>query len=149
MSISDRIIVMKEGKILQNDTPQKVYSKPCNKCVAKMLGSINQFEIESDANGKLSTPFGNINCNKCKNKSKFCAQKKHFCIIRPEKLIIGKKGVKAKVINKYFLGASWAYQLELGAKLPLLNITNCKMELKKNQLIRVNARKKDILIFNE
>ena len=149
MSISDRIIVMKKGKILQIDTPKKVYSNPYNKCVAEMLGSINQFEIESDANGKLSTPFGSINCNKCRSKSKFCAQKKHFCIIRPEKLVISKRGVKAKVVNKYFLGASWTYQLELGAKLPLLNISNCKRELKKNQLIRVNANKKDILIFKE
>ena len=149
MSVSDRIIVMKKGKILQIDTPKKVYSNPYNKCVAEMLGSINQFEIESDANGKLSTPFGSINCNKCRNKSKFCAQKKHFCIIRPEKLVISKRGIKAKVINKYFLGASWTYQLELGAKLPLLNISNCKRELKKNQLIRVNANKKDILIFKE
>ena len=149
MSISDRILVMKKGKILQIDTPKKVYSNPINKCVAEMLGSINQFEIESDANGNLATPFGSINCNKCRNKNKFCAQKKHFCIIRPEKLVIGKRGVKAKVINKYFLGASWAYQLELSAKLPLLNITNCKREFKKNQLIRVNAKKKDILIFKE
>ena len=66
-----------------------------------------------------------------------------------ENIVVGKKGVKAKVINKYFLGASWAYQLELGEKLPLLNITNCKIELKKNQYIRVNASKKDIFIFQE
>ena len=126
MSISHRIIIMKKGKILQIDTPKKIYSKPYNKCVAEMLGSINQFEIESDARGKLSTPFGSINCNKCNNKSKCNAQKKHFCIIRPENLVISNRGVKAKIINKYFLGASWAYQVELGAKLPLLNITNCK-----------------------
>ena len=60
-----------------------------------------------------------------------------------------KDGLKAKVINKYFLGASWAYQLDLGVKFPILNITNCKRELKKNQYIRVNASKKDIFIFQE
>ena len=79
MSISNRIIIMKKGRILQIDTPKKVYSNPDNKCVAEMMGSINQFVIESDVNGKLSTPFGSINCDKCRNKSKFCAQKKHFC----------------------------------------------------------------------
>ena len=149
MSISDRIIVMKKGKILQIDTPKKLYSSPYNKCVAEMLGSINQFEIESDVKGRLFTPFGSIKCNKCKSKDKFCAQKKHFCIIRPENLVVSKRGVKAKVINKYFLGASWAYQLDLGAKFPILNITNCKREFKKNQYIRVNANKKNILIFKE
>ena len=149
MSASDRIIVMKRGKILQIDTPKKVYSSPYNKCVAEMLGSTNQFEIESDAKGRLLTPFGCISCNKCTSKSKFCAQKKHFCIIRPENIVISKRGVKAKVINKYFLGASWAYQLDLGAKFPMLNITNCKREFKKNQYIKVNANKKNILIFKE
>ena len=149
MSISDRIIVMKKGKILQIDTPKKLYSSPYNKCVAEMLGSINQFEIESDVKGRLFTPFGSIKCNKCKSKDKFCAQKKHLCIIRPENLVVSKRGVKAKVINKYFLGASWAYQLDLGTKFPILNITNCKKEFKKNQYIRVNANKKNILIFKE
>ena len=149
MSISDRIIVMKKGKILQIDTPKRLYNSPSNKCVANMLGSTNQFEIEADARGKLSTPFGNINCNKCSSINKFCQQKKHFCIIRPENIVISKRGVKAKVINKYFLGASWAYQLDLGAKFPILNITNCKTELKKNQYIKVNASKKDIFIFQE
>ena len=149
MSVSDRIIVMKKGKILQIDSPKKLYNSPNNKCVANMLGSTNQFEIEADAKGKLFTPFGSVSCNKCTSINKFCQQKKHFCIIRPENIIISKRGVKAKVINKYFLGASWAYQLDLGAKFPILNITNCKRELKKNQYIRVNANKKNILIFKE
>ena len=34
MSVSDRIIVMKKGKILQIDTPKKLYKSPNNKCVA-------------------------------------------------------------------------------------------------------------------
>ena len=140
---------MKRGKILQIDTPKKVYNSPHNKCVAEMLGSTNQFEIESDAKGRLLTPFGSISCNICKRKNKACEEKKHFCIIRPENITISKKGVKAKVINKYFLGASWTYQLDLGAKLPVLNISNCKRELNKNQYIRVNANKKNILIFKE
>ena len=114
-----------------------------------MLGSTNQWEIEADSRGKVSTPCGNRNCNKCISINKFCQQKKHFCIIRPENIIISKKGVKAKVINKYFLGASWAYQLDLGTKFPILNITNCKRELKKNQYIKVNASKKDIFVFQE
>ena len=149
MSISDKIIVMKKGKILQIDSPKTIYGKPNNKDVAEMLGSINQFEIKSDIYGKLATPFGKINCNKASIKGNNCKTKKHYCIIRPENINIGKKGIRAKVINKYFLGASWSYQIDLGAKFPVLNITNCKKELKKNQYIRVNASKKDILIFQE
>ena len=45
MSVSDRIIVIKKGKILQIDSPKKLYNRPNNKCVANMLGSTNQFHI--------------------------------------------------------------------------------------------------------
>lgn len=46
MSISDLIIVMKDGTLQQMGKPQDVYSKPCNLFVAKFLGTpaINVFE---------------------------------------------------------------------------------------------------------
>jgi len=60
MSISDLIVVMKEGVIQQIDEPQKVYDNPANLFVAKFLGSpaINIFEGEVKknklyVNGKL------------------------------------------------------------------------------------------------
>lgn len=46
MSISDRIVVMKEGVIQQTGRPQEVYENPVNLFVAKFLGTpqINLFE---------------------------------------------------------------------------------------------------------
>ncbi len=46
MSISDLIVVMKDGVIHQIGKPQEVYDKPCNLFVAKFLGTppINVFE---------------------------------------------------------------------------------------------------------
>ena len=48
MSISDLIIVMKEGVIQQVDVPQKIYTDPVNLFVAKFLGTpeINVFSAE-------------------------------------------------------------------------------------------------------
>ncbi len=48
MSISDRIIVMKDGVIQQIGKPQDVYDDPCNLFVAKFLGTppINVFDGE-------------------------------------------------------------------------------------------------------
>ena len=45
MSISDQIVVMKEGVIQQTGKPQQVYDDPCNLFVAKFLGTppINLF----------------------------------------------------------------------------------------------------------
>ena len=46
MSISDRIVVMKEGVIQQTGRPQEVYENPVNLFVARFLGTpqINLFE---------------------------------------------------------------------------------------------------------
>ncbi len=48
MSISDRIVVMREGKLQQIGKPQEVYDEPVNLFVAKFLGTppINVFEAE-------------------------------------------------------------------------------------------------------
>lgn len=45
MSISDQIVVMKEGVVQQTGKPQQVYDDPCNLFVAKFLGTppINLF----------------------------------------------------------------------------------------------------------
>ena len=54
MSISDFIVVMKDGIVQQKDEPQKVYDEPANLFVAKFLGTpaINVFD-GSIENGKL------------------------------------------------------------------------------------------------
>lgn len=48
MSISDLIVVMKEGVVHQIGKPQEVYDEPCNLFVAKFLGTppINVFSGE-------------------------------------------------------------------------------------------------------
>ncbi len=54
MSISDFIVVMKDGIVQQKDEPQKVYEEPANLFVAKFLGTpaINVFDGRVE-NGKL------------------------------------------------------------------------------------------------
>ena len=65
MSISDRIVVMKEGVLMQEGAPQQVYDDPANLFVAKFLGTppINVFagEVRSgqlllDGHPVLDTP---------------------------------------------------------------------------------------------
>lgn len=54
MSISDLIVVMKDGVVQQIDSPQKVYDNPANQFVAQFLGTppINMFDGEVK-DGKL------------------------------------------------------------------------------------------------
>ena len=67
MSISDLIVVMKDGVVQQIGKPQEVYDDPKNLFVAKFLGTppINTFD-GSIKDGRLyigDTPVMNVNCN--------------------------------------------------------------------------------------
>ncbi|MBE6136845.1 MAG: ABC transporter ATP-binding protein [Erysipelotrichaceae bacterium] len=86
MSISDYIILMKDGVMQQMDKPQNVYDNPCNLFVAKFLGTppINVFEgrIEDKKVYIGDEVIMDINSD----------DKKIYVGIRPEGFIVDKKG---------------------------------------------------------
>ncbi|MER9178602.1 ABC transporter ATP-binding protein [Mesorhizobium sp. M0955] len=54
LTLSDRIVVMRAGRIEQTDTPEALYDRPATRFVANFLGEANilenpGFEVESDA----------------------------------------------------------------------------------------------------
>jgi iron(III) transport system ATP-binding protein len=97
--LADKIIVLKEGKILQQGTPEKIYNLPVNKYVAAFFGKANLFEtIISDKNYLL--PF-DINLKKLDTKR---FDKVGICI-RPHGFIIHENAKMQGVIEQiFFLG---------------------------------------------
>ncbi|MCI5802390.1 MAG: sn-glycerol-3-phosphate ABC transporter ATP-binding protein UgpC [Oscillospiraceae bacterium] len=62
MTMGDRIVVMKDGFIQQVDSPQTLYTSPCNMFVAGFIGSPQMNFIDGklvEKNGKLGVEFGN------------------------------------------------------------------------------------------
>jgi spermidine/putrescine transport system ATP-binding protein len=48
MTVSDRILVMKEGRIEQQGAPEQVYERPASRFVAEFLGAANLIAAERD-----------------------------------------------------------------------------------------------------
>jgi iron(III) transport system ATP-binding protein len=46
LSLADKIIVLKEGKILQVGTPKEIYEKPASAYVAYFFGKVNLFKVQ-------------------------------------------------------------------------------------------------------
>ncbi|KAA5970724.1 spermidine/putrescine ABC transporter ATP-binding protein PotA [Pantoea sp. M_9] len=46
LSMSDRIVVMRDGRIEQDGTPREIYEEPGNLFVARFIGEINVFDAE-------------------------------------------------------------------------------------------------------
>jgi multiple sugar transport system ATP-binding protein len=57
MSLADRIVVMKDGRIQQVGTPAEVYGSPANRFVASFIGTPTINVIEGSVEGPASAPM--------------------------------------------------------------------------------------------
>ena len=57
LSMSDRIVLINEGKIVQVGKPEEIYEKPVDRFAAEFFGNINAFEGRIDK-GKITTKIG-------------------------------------------------------------------------------------------
>ena len=60
--MSDKILIIKDGKIIQYDTPENIYNKPANQFIKEFVGETNKIEAKLDKSGAMLTPFGKVNC---------------------------------------------------------------------------------------
>jgi putative spermidine/putrescine transport system ATP-binding protein len=133
--MSDRIVVLNEGRIEQIGTPDEIYEKPANKFVAGFIGESNFIEGRiADRRGDTSTvqlEDGSIHALRLEGDIR-TGEEVCFCI-RPEKLfIVGEnfrsenklKGVVQEVI---YVGETLRYKINIG-KEKILNVreTNIK-----------------------
>ncbi|MEO8824147.1 MAG: ABC transporter ATP-binding protein [Ginsengibacter sp.] len=97
LSWADKIIVMKEGKIIQQDTPEKIYHYPVNEYVAGMFGRYNLLTPKQAALFGIKENGKNV-------------------IIRPEEFFISSNsetGLKGIVQKISFWGSFYEVELEV------------------------------------
>jgi iron(III) transport system ATP-binding protein len=59
MFMADRIAVMNDGRIEQDDVPPRVYGKPASAFVARFFGQLNEYVARVEG-GAVATPFGPV-----------------------------------------------------------------------------------------
>ena len=104
--MSDRIAIMRAGRIVQTCTPSEIYHRPVSRFVAEFMGEVNIFSI---ADGRIveldvNTPFASSG----------------YLVVRPEYLRILDDGehadvrFPAAVDNDYMLGSRTQFHLNAG-----------------------------------
>ena len=86
--MSDRIVVMRDGKIEQDGTPREIYEEPKNLFVAGFIGEINLFDatvIERLDEQRVRANVEGRECNIYVNFPVTAGQKLHV-LLRPEDL---------------------------------------------------------------
>ena len=102
MSISDVIVVMKDGVLQQMGEPQEIYDEPVNLFVAKFLGTpqINVFE------GRLKDGKIFIGDSPVLDAKSLRGQDKEIYVaVRPEGFVVDKNGAfKCSFLNREVMG---------------------------------------------
>ncbi|MEM2994802.1 MAG: ABC transporter ATP-binding protein [Candidatus Bathyarchaeia archaeon] len=120
LAISDRIAVMKKGKVVQVGTPQELYMKPANIFVANFIGESNFLVgyISNVNNGEATIELrGGIKVQATNKNVK--AGERIVLAIRPETLMISKGAKKVKnailgVVERVaFEGTNIRYEIRL------------------------------------
>ena len=130
LSLSDRIVVMKEGEMIQTDLPDIIYSKPATPYVASYFGNANIVKVA--ALEKLSI-----------SATKEVAAEAQVCI-RYEDIELtedGKAMLYAKILRKDYFGSCYRLEIKLD-KLRLWLYTN-SLTVKKGDIVplRINTEK--------
>lgn len=127
LTMSDRIVVMNRGKILQIGSPIDIYNEPQNRFVADFIGESNIVEgiMPSDCQVIFSGKKF-----KCVDKG-FRENEPVDVVIRPEdvELVEPDKGmIMGKVVTSLFKGVHYEMEIEVGDELYLSQSTRtCKV----------------------
>ncbi len=112
LTMSDRIIIMKDGVIQQIGTPEQIYNEPINAFVADFIGESNIYNGTMVGKGKVRF----INCTwDCVDD--FPRNEKVDVVIRPEDFMLGEEGkgnVDGVIQSKIFQGVHYGYVVLVG-----------------------------------
>lgn len=112
MVMSDRIGVMRAGKIEQIGTPSEIYATPRSKFVAEFFGELNALELRREGGGYVRADGVGLVLPPTA-----LTQDKAWALIRPEMMRFTGVGqadnsVSGVVVNQYSLGSRNQFQIE-------------------------------------
>jgi putative spermidine/putrescine transport system ATP-binding protein len=122
LSISDRVVVMEQGRMTQVDAPYKLYENPATPFISSFVGKMNRLEgvwrrgAAEIAGIALPAEGGGL------------AEGQAIALsIRPEKIALkpaGQGRLDGAVANRFFLGGSWLFTVETPAGAVLVSAPN-------------------------
>ncbi len=110
MYLADKIMLLSEGKIIQEGSPSQLYNSPKTHAIARYFDDVNFLPIQQSICGQLCSPCGFIPEEKVLNYQDFKTTKEFFVCVRPHMVDI-RSNISARfqgenwlVEKKYFMG---------------------------------------------
>ncbi|MEE8203105.1 MAG: ABC transporter ATP-binding protein [Alphaproteobacteria bacterium] len=117
MVMSDRIGIMRHGRLVQVGTPDEIYNRPINRFVCEFMGEVNVFEVEAGADGRVRCPALERDFTCPPRPAEFVSG---HLVIRPESMRFlespdeAENAVEGRLYNEYSLGSRMQYQVRAG-----------------------------------
>jgi putative spermidine/putrescine transport system ATP-binding protein len=108
MSLSDRIVVMSQGRIEQIGTPQETYERPASAFVSQFLGKTNDFAATID---RSATP-ARLVAGSWSAPAPAGFNGPVTISVRPERIGFADAGLAANIVTRIFQGNHWLFQCE-------------------------------------
>ena len=121
LTMSDTIVVMKDGQIQQIGSPMDIYNEPKNAFVADFIGESNIYVGTMIGSKRVRFMGATWSCV-----DDFPINEKVDVVVRPEDIKINKEcepGVKAKIVNKIFKGIHYQFTAMIGNNEVLIQST--------------------------
>ncbi|GGB37639.1 spermidine/putrescine import ATP-binding protein PotA [Oceanisphaera marina] len=121
LSMSDRIVVMHGGKVVQDGTPREIYESPANLFVARFIGEINIMDGELLNPATPGSWHARVEGRDCvvHSQQPFSAGDKVCVLLRPEDLRMKicaantGGGIAGRIVERLYKGATLESRVEL------------------------------------
>ena len=97
MIAADNLVIMENGRIIQEGSPKIIYHHPNSVSVAATLGAVNEFNAVVEDDGKVNTPIGKFDCAPHNGGTPVRV------VIREEAISVG-SSIKSTVVNSRIIG---------------------------------------------
>jgi putative spermidine/putrescine transport system ATP-binding protein/spermidine/putrescine transport system ATP-binding protein len=128
--MSDRVVVMDRGKIVQSGAPTELYDDPATPYVANFIGTSNMIRGEvAHANGELTAVrFAGGELHATSGSARFGVGQKVVASVRPEKVQLRGEGeapaghavIEGTVIDSLFHGKAFRLEVDIRQGTPFL-----------------------------
>ncbi|MGO1693604.1 MAG: spermidine/putrescine ABC transporter ATP-binding protein PotA [Marinobacter sp.] len=119
LSMSDRIVVLKDGYVQQLGTPREVYERPANVFTARFVGQTNFFpgRVTRIENERISVDVFGLNRVLSKPSFRVAMNQSLHVLLRPEDIRVlapeDTEGVAGKIVERNYKGSTLDSVIEL------------------------------------
>jgi iron(III) transport system ATP-binding protein len=130
MTLSDRVVIMHQGKIMQIGSPQAIYAKPANRFVADFIGKANFLEghvRNLTSSNEIVLDIVGKKFQVLVQPGAFSEGQRVLLVVRPESIELEPKRadtLSGTVHEVVYLGSQMVYEVEVAKNIITVEIAN-------------------------